>query len=98
MKQLLIIRRSLLPTRKEMLFSGLLLVLLVLRVLRKELLFGEKAESIGVKEAEVIVKGVGTGRESAIRAFMSRGIEIASIRDKTPIPFNGPRPPKPRRV
>ena len=61
-------------------------------------LIGEKAESIGVKEAEVIVKGVGTGRESAIRAFMSRGIEIASIRDKTPIPFNGPRPPKPRRV
>jgi small subunit ribosomal protein S11 len=61
-------------------------------------LIGEKAESIGVKEAEVIVKGVGTGRESAIRAFMTRGIEISSIRDKTPIPFNGPRPPKPRRV
>ena len=61
-------------------------------------LIGEKAGAIGVKEADVIVKGVGTGRESAIRAFMTRGIEVSSIKDKTPIPFNGPRPPKPRRV
>ncbi len=61
-------------------------------------LIGEKAESIGVKEADVVVKGVGTGRESAIRAFMSRGIELNSIKDTTPIPFNGPRPKKPRRV
>lgn len=61
-------------------------------------LIGEKAEALGVKEADVVVKGVGTGRESAIRSFMSRGIEITSIKDKTPIPFNGPRPKKPRRV
>ncbi len=61
-------------------------------------LIGEKAESVGLKEAEVVVKGVGTGRESAIRAFISRGIDITSIKDKTPVPFNGPRPPKPRRV
>lgn len=61
-------------------------------------LIGEKAEALGVKEADVVVKGVGTGRESAIRSFMARGIEITSIKDKTPIPFNGPRPPKPRRV
>lgn len=61
-------------------------------------LIGEKAETVGLKEAEVIVKGVGTGRESAIRAFISRGIDITSIKDKTPVPFNGPRPPKPRRV
>lgn len=61
-------------------------------------LIGEKAEVIGVKEASAIVSGVGTGRESAIRAFMARGIEITSIKDTTPIPFNGPKPKKPRRV
>jgi small subunit ribosomal protein S11 len=61
-------------------------------------LLAEKAESIGLKEADVIVKGVGTGRESAIRSFMARGVEITSIKDKTPIPFNGPKAPKPRRV
>lgn len=61
-------------------------------------LIAEKAETVGLKEADVIVKGVGTGRESAIRAFMSRGVEITSIKDKTPIPFNGPKAPKPRRV
>ena len=61
-------------------------------------LIGEKAEAIGVKDADVIVKGVGTGRESAIRAFMARGIELHSIKDTTPIPFNGPKAKKPRRV
>lgn len=61
-------------------------------------LVGEKAKAMGVKEADVIVKGVGTGRESAIRSFMSQGIEINSIKDKTPVPFNGVRAKKPRRV
>lgn len=61
-------------------------------------LLAEKAEAIGLKEVDVIVKGVGTGRESAIRSFMSRGVEVTSIKDKTPIPFNGPKPKKPRRV
>jgi small subunit ribosomal protein S11 len=61
-------------------------------------LLSEKADIMGLKEASVIVKGVGTGRESAIRAFMSRGVEITSIKDKTPIPHNGPKAPKPRRV
>lgn len=61
-------------------------------------LLSEKAEIMGLKEASVIVKGVGTGRESAIRSFMSRGVEITSIKDKTPIPHNGPKAPKPRRV
>jgi small subunit ribosomal protein S11 len=61
-------------------------------------LIAEKAETVGLKEADVVVKGVGTGRESAIRSFMSRGIEITSIKDKTPVPHNGPRPKKPRRV
>jgi small subunit ribosomal protein S11 len=61
-------------------------------------LIGEKANQMGMSEVEAIVKGVGTGRESSMRAFMSKGIAINSIKDITPIPFNGPRPPKPRRV
>lgn len=59
---------------------------------------GEQAKSMGVKEVNVVVKGVGAGRESAIRAFVSKGINLTQIQDKTPIPHNGPRPPKPRRV
>jgi len=61
-------------------------------------LIGEMAKNIGIKEVDVIVKGVGAGRESSIRAFVSYGIHIGSIKDKTPIPHNGPRPKKPRRV
>jgi small subunit ribosomal protein S11 len=57
-----------------------------------------KAANIGMKEVAVIVKGVGSGRESAIRGFISKGIVITSIKDRTPIPFNGPQPKKPRRV
>ena len=58
----------------------------------------EKGQMIGLKEVHVVVKGVGSGRESAIKAFSARGIEILSIKDRTPVPFNGPRPKKPRRV
>ena len=61
-------------------------------------LIGEKAQLLGVKDANVVVKGVGAGRESAIRAFASKGINISAIRDETPIPHNGPKPKKPRRV
>ena len=61
-------------------------------------LVGEKGVIIGLKEASVIVRGVGAGRESALRAFASKGIQIKSIKDATPVPHNGPRPPKPRRV
>ena len=61
-------------------------------------LIGDKAIQFGVKEADVIVKGVGAGRESSIRAFASKGINITGIRDATPVPHNGPKPPKPRRV
>ncbi|MBP6925762.1 MAG: 30S ribosomal protein S11 [Candidatus Pacebacteria bacterium] len=61
-------------------------------------LLGEQAKMIGVKEVNVIVKGVGSGRESAVRAFTAQGIDITSIIDRTPVPFNGPRAPKPRRV
>lgn len=58
----------------------------------------EKAKLMGVAEISVVVKGVGAGRESAIRTFISKGFDIKSIKDATPIPHNGPRPPKPRRV
>ncbi len=61
-------------------------------------LIGEKAVMIGVKEVDVIVRGVGAGRESAVRAFSSKGINITSIKDATPVPHNGPRPKKARRV
>jgi small subunit ribosomal protein S11 len=61
-------------------------------------IIGEKAQQMGMKEAEVLVKGVGAGRESALRAFSGKGITITRITDITPVPFNGPRPPKPRRV
>ncbi len=61
-------------------------------------LIGEKAAAIGLKEATVIIRGIGAGRESALRAFSSKGIAIRSIKDATPVPHNGPRPPKPRRV
>lgn len=57
-----------------------------------------KAQNIGLKEVDVIVKGVGSGRESAIRGFISKGVTISSIKDATPVPFNGPKPKKPRRV
>jgi small subunit ribosomal protein S11 len=61
-------------------------------------IIGEKAQQMGMKEAEVIVRGVGAGRESALRAFAGKGINITRITDKTPVPFNGPRAPKARRV
>ncbi len=59
---------------------------------------GEKALALGIKEASVVVKGVGSGREPTIRGFMSRGIDITGISDETPIPHNGPKKKKPRRV
>jgi len=57
-----------------------------------------KAALIGLKDIHVVVKGVGSGRESAIRGFISKGVTISSIQDETPVPFNGPQPKKPRRV
>lgn len=60
-------------------------------------LLGEKAAVIGMKEVDVIIRGVGAGRESALRAFASKGIEVSKIADDTPMPHNGPRPPKPRK-
>lgn len=58
----------------------------------------EKAAKFGVKELEVRVKGPGAGRESAITALQSAGMTIKSIEDITPLPHNGCRPPKKRRV
>jgi small subunit ribosomal protein S11 len=57
-----------------------------------------KAMEHGVKQVEVFVKGPGAGREAAIRALQSAGLEVNLIRDVTPIPHNGCRPPKRRRV
>lgn len=61
-------------------------------------LLAEKSQTMGLKEVDVVIRGVGSGRESAIRAFTAKGINILSIKDKTPIPHNGCRPKKPRRV
>ncbi|MDA8422914.1 MAG: 30S ribosomal protein S11 [Nitrospiraceae bacterium] len=58
----------------------------------------KKAMEHGMKQVEVYVKGPGTGRESAIRAIQAAGLEIVAIKDVTPIPHNGCRPPKRRRV
>jgi len=58
----------------------------------------EKVKKVGIKEADIFVKGIGSGRESAIRAVAANGINIATITDTTPIPHNGCRPPRPRRV
>ena len=57
-----------------------------------------KIADYGVREVNVFVKGIGGGRESAIRALHSNNLNVVSITDTTPIPHNGCRPPKPRRV
>ena len=56
------------------------------------------AQSLGIQEIELIVKGPGPGRESAMRAIQALGMKITSISDITPVPHNGCRPPKKRRV
>lgn len=56
------------------------------------------AQQMGLQEVDLVVKGPGPGRESAIRAVQSMGIKVRSISDKTPVPHNGCRPPKKRRV
>lgn len=57
-----------------------------------------KAKELGIRSIDVEIKGPGQGRESALRALQSAGLEIKSIKDTTPIPHNGCRPPKRRRV
>jgi small subunit ribosomal protein S11 len=58
----------------------------------------KEAHDLGLRKVDVFVKGPGAGREAAIRAINTAGIEILSIKDSTPIPHNGCRPPKRRRV
>lgn len=58
----------------------------------------KKAMDLGLREVDVLVKGPGAGRETAIRALQAAGLIINSIKDVTPIPHNGCRPPKQRRV
>jgi small subunit ribosomal protein S11 len=58
----------------------------------------KEAYNYGMRKVEVFVKGPGSGREAAIRSLQANGLEITSIRDVTPIPHNGCRPPKRRRV
>lgn len=58
----------------------------------------EKVRDYGLKEVQVFVKGVGMGREAAVRSLYANGLNVLSIKDITPIPHNGCRPPKVRRV
>ncbi len=58
----------------------------------------KEAYDLGLRKVEVLVKGPGSGREAAIRALHTAGLEVSSIKDVTPIPHNGCRPPKKRRV
>lgn len=58
----------------------------------------EKLKALGVTELDVFVKGIGGGRDSAIRSLANQGFQIATIKDMTPVPHNGPRPAKTRRV
>ncbi len=61
-------------------------------------LIAEKARMVGLKSVSISVKGIGAGRESAVRSFLSNEFVLDTIRDVTPVPHNGPKPPKPRRV
>ncbi len=58
----------------------------------------DRVKDTGLKEIDIVIKGVGQGRDSAIRALHANGLKILSIRDITPLPHNGCRPPRPRRV
>jgi small subunit ribosomal protein S11 len=61
-------------------------------------ILAEKATALGIKEVSVIVRGVGSGREPLVRGFIATGIELLGVKDRTPVPHNGPKPKKPRRV
>ncbi|KPJ73036.1 30S ribosomal protein S11 [Parcubacteria bacterium DG_74_1] len=58
----------------------------------------QAARKLGIEKVTVLIKGIGSGRESALRSLAARGLEIVAIKDITPIPHNGCRPPKVRRV
>lgn len=58
----------------------------------------EKLKTTGPENVDIIAKGIGGGRDSAIRSLINQGFNVTSIKDATPVPHNGPRPPKTRRV
>lgn len=58
----------------------------------------QNAKKLGIEKVKVLVKGIGSGRDSAIRSLAGRGLDITSIKDITPVPHNGCRPPKARRL
>lgn len=58
----------------------------------------EKAQAQGIREVEILISGVGAGRDSAVRAIQGSNINVSSLKDVTPLPHNGCRPKKPRRV
>ncbi len=58
----------------------------------------QAAKKLGVEKVTVLIRGIGSGRESALRSLAARGLEIVAIKDITPVPHNGCRPPKVRRV
>ena len=60
-------------------------------------IIGEKAAALGVKEADVVIRGVGSGREPVVRSFMTHGIELTGVEDETRVAHSGPKPKKPRR-
>ena len=70
----------------------------VSEAIRKASDAARKAMEHGLRQVDVFVKGPGSGREMAIRSLQSSGVQVVSITDTTPIPFNGCRPPKRRRV
>lgn len=59
---------------------------------------GQIAEKMGIRKVQIVVRGIGSGRESALRSIAGQGFEISSIKDVTPIPHNGCKPKKPRRL
>jgi len=61
-------------------------------------LVADKALQMGMTEVDVVIRGIGSGREAAMRSFAGKGVVLTGIRDETPMPFNGPRQRKPRRV
>jgi small subunit ribosomal protein S11 len=107
LSQLLTIQLLILQISQVILYFGLQLVVVGLKVQKKGTPFAaqsaaEKAGSLayeqGMRQAEVIVSGPGSGRETAIRALQGCGLEVTLIKDITPVPHNGCRPPKKRRV
>jgi ribosomal protein S11 len=96
--RLLTIPLSPLQTVKVMRCHGQLQVAKVLKAQVAAEVAGKSAQESGVKNLEVRIKGPGPGRESAVRALNAAGFKITSITDVTPVPHNGCRPPKKRRI